>query len=207
MGKIKRVTGFLILEKRKSYFERKTSETEISVALNVDGEGKVDAVTGVGFFDHMINLLGRHAGFDLELKARGDLQVDAHHTVEDVAICLGRALRKALGEKKGINRYGHIILPMDEALVMVALDFSGRGYLGLEAVFTSPRVGDMDTELVEEFLRSFALNGEITLHVRVLSGRNAHHIIEAIFKGLARALKMAVARDGGEGVPSTKGVL
>lgn len=195
------------LEQRKSYFERKTNETEIKLDLNLDGTGKVMAVTGVGFFDHMIDLLGRHAGFDINLEARGDIQVDAHHTVEDVAICLGRALKESLGEKKGISRYGHVILPMDEALVMAAIDLSGRGYLGLEAVFGTPRVGDMDTELVEEFLRSFALNGELTLHVRVLEGRNTHHVIEAIFKGLARALRMAVARDGGEEVPSTKGVL
>lgn len=195
------------MEQRKSIFERKTKETEIRVALNLDGEGTVRTATGVGFFDHMMELLGRHAGLDLEISARGDLQIDAHHTVEDAAICLGSALKKALGEKKGINRYGHVILPMDEALVMVALDLSGRGYLGLDAAFCSPRVGDMDTELVEEFLRAFAMNGELTLHVRVLDGRNTHHIIEAIFKGLARSLKMAAARDGGKGVPSTKGVL
>ncbi|MFZ5647616.1 MAG: imidazoleglycerol-phosphate dehydratase HisB [Bacillota bacterium] len=195
------------MEQRKSYFERKTNETDVRVVMNLDGQGRVEAFTGVGFFDHMITLLGRHAGFDLEIKAVGDLQVDAHHTLEDVAICLGRALKDALGEKKGISRYGHVILPMDEALVLVSIDLSGRGYLGLKAEFAAPRVGDMDTELVEEFLRAFALNGELTLHVRVLEGRNTHHIIEAIFKGLARALKMAVARDGGEGVPSTKGVL
>jgi len=195
------------LFERKSIFERKTGETDIKAVLDLDGQGKVKSATGVGFFDHMLDLLGRHAGFDLELDVRGDLEVDAHHTIEDVAICMGRALKKSLGEKRGINRYGHVILPMDEALVMVALDLSGRGYLGLDASFGASRVGDMDTELVEEFLRSFALNGELTLHVRVLSGRNTHHVIEAIFKGLARALKMAVTRCGGEEVPSTKGVL
>lgn len=167
----------------------------------------METSTGIGFFDHMIDLLGRHSGFDIKLRASGDLEVDAHHTVEDVAICLGRAIREALGEKRGINRYGHVIIPMDEALVMVALDLSGRGYLGLEASFQSTRAGDMDTELVEEFLRSLAINGEITLHVRVLAGKNTHHVIEAIFKGLARALKMAVARGLGEEVPSTKGTL
>ncbi|MFZ5642105.1 MAG: imidazoleglycerol-phosphate dehydratase HisB [Bacillota bacterium] len=192
---------------RKSYFERKTGETDIKLSLNLDGSGEVNSSTGVGFFDHMIDLLGRHSDFDISLKALGDLNVDAHHTVEDVAICMGRAFKEALGEKRGINRYGHIILPMDEALVMVAVDLSGRGYLGLEGSFSSPRVGDMDTELVEEFLRSFSINGELTLHVRVLAGRNTHHIIEAIFKGLARALKMAAARGSGEEVPSTKGVL
>lgn len=192
---------------RKSYVERKTGETDIKLSLNLDGSGKVKSKTGVGFFDHMIDLLGRHSGIDIALEALGDLNVDAHHTVEDVAICMGRALKEALGDKRGINRYGHMILPMDEALVMVAVDLSGRGFLGLESSFGSPRVGDMDTELVEEFLRSFSLNGELTLHVRVLAGRNTHHIIEAMFKGLARALKMAAARGSGEEVPSTKGVL
>jgi imidazoleglycerol-phosphate dehydratase len=192
---------------RKSHFKRKTNETEINISICLDGRGKVASTSGIGFFDHMIDLLGKHAGFDIVLEARGDLEVDAHHTIEDAAICLGRALKEALGQKKGINRYGHVLLPMDEALVMVALDLSGRGYLGLEAAFLSPRVGDMDTELVEEFLRSLAINAEMTLHVRVLAGRNTHHMIEAIFKGLARALKMAVARGTGEEVPSTKGVL
>lgn len=192
---------------RKSLIERKTGETEVKLGINLDGRGTVRCSTGLGFFDHMMDLLGRHSGFDIDLQARGDLGVDAHHTVEDVAICLGRAVRESLGEKKGINRYGHAILPMDEALVMVALDLSGRGYLGLEAGFPSPKVGDLDTELVEEFLRSFALNGEITLHVRVLAGRNTHHMVEAIFKGLARALRAAVTRGSGEEVPSTKGVL
>lgn len=192
---------------RKSNFQRKTSETEINISINLDGQGKVESSTGIGFFNHMVELLGKHSGFDILLEARGDLAVDAHHTVEDVAICLGRALKEALGEKKGISRYGHVILPMDEALVLVALDLSGRGYLGLEASFQASRAGDMDTELVEEFLRSLAVNGEITLHVRVLAGRNTHHIIEAIFKGLARALKMAVTRGTGEEVPSTKGIL
>lgn len=192
---------------RKSLIERKTGETEVKLGINLDGRGTVRCSTGLGFFDHMMDLLGRHSGFDIDLQARGDLGVDAHHTVEDVAICLGRAVRESLGEKKGINRYGHAILPMDEALVMVALDLSGRGYLGLEAGFPSPKVGDLDTELVEEFLRSFALNGEITLHVRVLAGRNTHHMVEAIFKGLARALRAAVTRGCGEEVPSTKGML
>lgn len=192
---------------RTARVERKTGETEVKVTLNLDGRGAVSCSTGIGFFDHMIDLLGRHAGFDLELEARGDLGVDAHHTVEDAAICLGRAVSDSLGDKRGINRYGHVILPMDEALVMVALDLSGRGFLSLEADFKMPRAGDMDTDLVEEFLRSFALNGGITLHVRVLAGKNTHHMVEAVFKGLARALRMAVARGGGEEVPSTKGVL
>ncbi|MHB8157475.1 MAG: imidazoleglycerol-phosphate dehydratase HisB [Desulfocucumaceae bacterium] len=192
---------------RKAYYERKTNETEIKLSLNLDGQGMVKADTGIGFFNHMLDLLGRHAGFDLDFEVRGDLEVDAHHTIEDVGISLGRAIKEALGEKRGINRYGHILLPMDEALVLVALDLSGRGFLGLEADFQSTKVGQMDTELVEEFLSSLAINGEITLHVRVLAGKNTHHIIEAIFKGLARSLKMAVARGTGEEVPSTKGVL
>jgi len=192
---------------RKAGLERKTGETGITLALNLDGRGEVKVSTGIGFFDHMLHLFGRHACFDLDLEACGDLWVDAHHTVEDVGICLGRALKAGLGEKKGINRYGHVILPMDEALVMVALDISGRGYLSLEAEFNTSRVGDLDAELVEEFLRSLAINGEITIHIRVLAGRNTHHVVEAIFKGLARALKSAVARSGGEEAPSTKGVL
>lgn len=192
---------------RKVNFERKTNETEIKVILNLDGRGLVKASTGIGFFDHMIHLLGRHAGFDLELEVKGDLEVDAHHTVEDVAICLGRAVKDGLGEKRGINRYGNAILPMDEALVMVAIDISGRGYLGLDATFQAPKAGDMDTELVAEFLRAFAQNGGITMHVRVIAGTNTHHVIEAIFKGLARAFKTAAARDGRGEVPSTKGLL
>lgn len=192
---------------RKVNFERKTNETEIKVVLNLDGCGLVKASTGIGFFDHMIHLLGRHADFDLELEVKGDLEVDAHHTVEDVAICLGRAVKDGLGDKRGISRYGNAILPMDEALVMVAIDISGRGYLGLDANFQTPKAGDMDTELVAEFLRAFAQNGEITIHVRVIEGTNTHHVIEAIFKGLARALKTAVTRDGRGEVPSTKGLL
>lgn len=192
---------------RKALIERKTGETDIRVSLNLDGRGTVRCSTGIGFFDHMLDLLGSHAGFDLELEVRGDLGVDGHHSVEDAAICLGKALREGLGDKRGINRYGHIILPMDEALVMVAVDLSGRGCLELEAEFKAPMVGDFDTELVEEFLRGLALNGGITLHVRMLAGKNTHHMVEAIFKGLARALRMAVARSGGEEVPSTKGVL
>jgi len=192
---------------RKSNVQRVTGETDIQLKLCVDGNGSAVINTGVPFMNHMLTLFTRHGGFNLELHATGDIDVDAHHTVEDVGICLGQAVREALGDKSGIGRYGHVILPMDESLVLVALDLSGRGYLEIEANFGAPRVGDMDTELVEEFLRSFALNGEMTLHVRVLAGRNTHHVIEAIFKGLARSLKMAVTRCGGEEVPSTKGVL
>jgi imidazoleglycerol-phosphate dehydratase len=198
----------MVIEKsRKSEIKRNTSETQISVRLDLDGQGKVKAETGIGFFDHMLDLFGRHGGFDLDLQVKGDLWIDAHHTVEDTAICLGRGLKEALGDKRGINRYGHIILPMDEALVLVALDLGGRGFLSLEGEFPLLRVGDMDTELVEEFLRAFAMNGEINLHVRIMAGRNTHHMIEAVFKGLARALKMAVALGNGNDIPSTKGVL
>ncbi|MFZ5595412.1 MAG: imidazoleglycerol-phosphate dehydratase HisB [Bacillota bacterium] len=192
---------------RKSLITRKTKETDIKLAMKIDGAGRVRSDSGVGFLNHMLDLFGKHSGFDLELEAMGDLEVDAHHSVEDIAICLGMALKECLGDKKGINRYGHVILPMDEALVMVAVDLSGRGHLELDAKFNAPVVGDLDTELVEDFLRSFALNGGFTLHVRVITGRNTHHVIEAIFKGLGRSLKMAVARGNGGEVPSTKGVL
>ncbi|MBE3585711.1 imidazoleglycerol-phosphate dehydratase HisB [Desulfofundulus thermocisternus] len=196
------------MQQRVAGVKRRTGETEIQVRLNLDGQGIYRVKTGVGFLDHMLCLFTRHAGFDLELEARGDLEVDAHHTVEDTAICLGRALKEALGNKEGISRYGHALLPMDEALVLLAVDLSGRGYLACEVFLPSPRVGDFDTELVEEFLRALAMNGEFTLHVRLLAGRNTHHIIEAIFKALGRALKAAVALDPRmAGVPSTKGLL
>ncbi len=196
------------MQQRVAGVKRRTGETEIQVQLNLDGQGIYRVKTGVGFLDHMLCLFTRHAGFDLELEARGDLEVDAHHTVEDTAICLGRALKEALGNKEGISRYGHALLPMDEALVLLAVDLSGRGYLACEVSLPSPRVGDFDTELVEEFLRALAMNGEFTLHVRLLAGRNTHHIIEAIFKALGRALKAAVAPDPRmAGVPSTKGLL
>lgn len=195
------------LKTRKALIERNTKETRIKLYLDLDGRGEFNCSTGVGFFDHMLELLVKHAGFDIDMQVQGDLAVDAHHTVEDVAICLGRAMRESLGDKKGVCRYGYVLLPMDEALVLVALDLSGRGYLGLKAEFHSQRVGDFDTELVAEFLRAFAMNAEITLHVRVIDGKNAHHIIEAIFKGLARSLKMAVSYQNGGEVPSTKGIL
>ncbi len=192
---------------RKSSVSRKTSETDISLELCLDGHGKYNIKTGIGFFDHMLSLMAKHGGFDLNLAASGDLHVDCHHTVEDVGICLGEAFSQAVGDKSGITRYGHIILPMDEALALVALDLSGRGLSVLEAHFSSSRVGDFDTEMVEEFLRAFAVKAGITLHVRILAGANCHHIIEAIFKGLGRALASAVSFSGREGVPSTKGML
>ncbi|NLI14304.1 imidazoleglycerol-phosphate dehydratase HisB [Pelotomaculum propionicicum] len=192
---------------RATYVTRKTLETEINVSLNLDGEGVYWVTTGIPFLDHMLQLFAKHASFDMELTGRGDLAVDGHHTVEDAGLCLGQAINKTLGEKTGINRYGHAIIPMDETLVMAAVDLSGRGYLAFDAPMPAARIGDFDTELVEEFMRALALNGEFNLHIRLLSGKNTHHIIEAIFKAVARALKDACARTGGEEIPSTKGTL
>lgn len=193
---------------RSAEINRETKETCISLHMTLDNTGHSDINTGVGFLDHMLELLAKHGGMQLKLHARGDLKVDAHHTVEDIGICLGQALKKALGEKRGIERYGHVLLPMDEALVTVALDFSGRGYLAFDLPLPAAKVGDFDTELVEEFLRALAVNGALTLHVRLLAGRNTHHIIEAVFKGLGRVLRLAAEiKDPHRGLPSTKGVL
>ncbi|MBF7081919.1 imidazoleglycerol-phosphate dehydratase HisB [Desulfallas sp. Bu1-1] len=193
---------------RQAQINRTTVETSISVSVDLDGNGSAAVNTGVPFLDHMLVLLAAHGGLNLELEARGDVAVDAHHTVEDVGICLGLAVKEALGDKKGIERYGHVLLPMDESLVAVALDFSGRGYLGFDVPLPVPRVGNFDTELVEEFLRAFAVNGALTLHVRLLAGKNTHHIIEAVFKALGRSIRLAAAvKDPAGGVPSTKGVL
>lgn len=194
-------------ESRATYVTRKTKETEINVSLNLDGEGVYWVSTGIPFLDHMLQLFAKHASFDMELTGRGDLAVDGHHTVEDAGLCLGQAINKTLGEKTGINRFGHAIIPMDDALVMAAVDLSGRGYLAFDAAMPATRIGDFDTELIEEFMRAMALNGEFNLHIRLLSGKNTHHIIEAVFKAVARALKEAVLRTGGEEVPSTKGTL
>jgi imidazoleglycerol-phosphate dehydratase len=193
---------------RKAHIERETGETQISVQLDLDGSGQWTIDTGVGFFDHMLSHVAAHGLIDLAVQASGDLEVDAHHTVEDVGIALGMALREALGDRKGIVRYGQSLLPMDEALALVALDFSNRGLFVGEMPFTAPRVGQFDTELVAEFLRACAHNAGMTLHVRLLCGENTHHQIEAVFKGLGRALRQAVSRDTRrESVPSTKGVL
>lgn len=192
---------------RKGMFERRTVETEVFCALDLDGEGKAQVDTGIGFFDHMLESLSRHSLIDLELRAKGDLKVDFHHTVEDIGIALGEALKAALGQKEGIKRFGWAIVPMDEALVLLALDLSGRPYLGLEDRIEGT-IGGFDLELLEVFLSAFVTRGEMTLHVRVLSGRNKHHVAEAIFKGLALALREAVQKDPRRvGVPSTKGVL
>ncbi|NLJ76820.1 MAG: imidazoleglycerol-phosphate dehydratase HisB [Peptococcaceae bacterium] len=194
-------------ESRVTYVTRKTAETEINCSLNLDGDGVYWVTTGAPFFDHMLQQFAKHASFDMELTGRGDLAVDGHHTAEDAGLCLGQALKKALGEKAGITRYGQAIIPMDDALVMAAVDLSGRGYLAFDVPMPATRIGDFDTEVVEEFMRALATNGEFNLHIRLLNGKNTHHIIEAVFKALARSLKMAVARDGSDGVPSTKGTL
>jgi len=194
---------------RSARISRKTKETDIALSLNVDGKGVAEICTGCGFFDHMLELFAAHSRFDLKIECKGDIEVDCHHTVEDTAIVLGDALKQALGEKKGIYRYGSFILPMDEALVMVALDISGRGYLNYNVAIAAEKVGDFDTELGEEFMRAFSRVAGITLHIEQLEGNNAHHILEAIFKGVARALRQATAIDPAarDEIPSTKGVL
>jgi imidazoleglycerol-phosphate dehydratase len=188
--------------------QRRTAETDISVVVNLDGKGTYEVATGVGFLDHMLSHVAKHGLFDLELRATGDLHVDAHHTVEDVGICLGQAMEQALGDKAGINRYGFAAVPMDESLAEVAVDLSGRPALVLNAEFPTERVGQFDTELVGEFLRAFTNNLRCNLHVNVRYGDNSHHIAEAIFKALGRALSQAVeANPRSHGVPSTKEVL
>ena len=193
---------------RVGEIERKTSETDIRVRVDLDGSGMVQVSTGVPFFDHMLEALGRHALLDLSVAASGDVEVDAHHTVEDVGICLGSAVAEALGDKKGIRRFGSATVPMDEALVLCALDVSGRGQLAYEVDLPIEIVGTFDTTLAKEFMAAVAGNAGITLHVRSLAGENAHHIVEAAFKAVARALKEAVSLDPRVGdVPSTKGAL
>ena len=194
---------------RTANISRKTGETDITLSLNLDGTGRGDIATGCGFLDHMLTLFARHGRLDLTVTCRGDTGVDDHHTVEDVGICLGDALAKALGDRSGVNRYGSALLPMDEALLLTAVDLSGRGMLCCQLDIPTEKVGTFDTELVEEFFLSLARRANLTLHIRQLSGKNSHHIIEGAFKGLGRALRQAVAIDpalGGE-VPSTKGVL
>lgn len=191
---------------RTSEITRKTKETDITVKLNLDGSGKADIFTGIGFFDHMLTALSVHSGFDISVNAVGDLHVDPHHTVEDIGIVLGQAFKQAIGDMKGINRYGSAYIPMDEALGFACLDISNRPFLVFEAEFSDERVGGFDTCLTEEFFRAFAFNGGITLHVIEKYGKNDHHIIEALFKAAAHALKEAAALNGGE-ILSTKGVL
>jgi imidazoleglycerol-phosphate dehydratase len=192
---------------RKADISRKTKETAISLRLNLDGKGACRAKTGVGFLDHMLDLLARHGGLDLAITAKGDVHVDDHHLVEDTGIVLGQALKKALSKKEGIVRYGWAAVPMDEALVICALDLGGRPYLAYGVELPAKRVKGFDTELIEEFLRAVVNAAGMNLHLRQLDGRNTHHIIEAAFKAFARALGQAVAPSGKAGVPSTKGVL
>ncbi len=194
---------------RTSDITRKTNETDITISLNIDGTGISEINSGNGFFDHMLNLLAKHARFDIKLNCNGDTQVDFHHSAEDIGIALGEAFNKALSDKRGITRYSHTLLPMDEALIMTAVDISGRAYLVCELDLPSSRVGDFDTELVEEFLGAFVSNAKITLHAKTLVGKNTHHIIEGLFKSLARTLRFACAKDTvlKDEIPSTKGVL
>jgi len=193
---------------RTAKIDRKTRETQIKLELNLDGSGAGEWKTGVGFLDHMLELFARHGALDLKVEAKGDLQVDQHHTVEDVGICLGQVVKQALGDKAGIRRYGHFTLPMEETLCTTAIDLSGRYAFVFNAQFGSPKIGDFDSELVEDFFQAFAANALCNLHVLVHYGRNSHHIAEAIFKSAARALRMAVESDPRmTGVPSTKGTL
>jgi imidazoleglycerol-phosphate dehydratase len=193
---------------RVADIERNTAETAVSVKLVLEGSGAGERDTGVGFLDHMLDLLARHGHLDLDVHARGDLETGAHHTVEDVGICLGQALDAALGDRAGINRYGDATVPMDESRASCAIDISGRGLLAFEASLPPGAIGNFDNELVEEFFRAVATNAKVTLHIVVEAGTNAHHVIEAAFKATARALRAAVALDPSEqGVPSTKGTL
>ena len=193
---------------REGFVSRQTQETRVNVSVALDGTGESRIATGIGFFDHMLTLFAKHGLFTLEIQATGDLAVDCHHTVEDVGIVLGQALQQAAGDKRGIRRYGQFLVPMDEALAQVILDFSGRPFLVFDAELGQGRVGELDVEMVEEFLRALAVNAGITLHVRVLYGKNRHHIIEAIFKALGRALAQSLEIDPRvQGIPSSKGML
>jgi imidazoleglycerol-phosphate dehydratase len=194
---------------RTATVSRTTAETDISVTLSLDGTGRADIATGIGFLDHMLTSLARHALFDLKVAAKGDLHIDFHHTTEDVGIVLGQAFAQAICDKRGIRRFGQALVPMDEALAEAAVDISGRPFLAWQAKFAQPKVGDMDTELFEEFFRAFAMNALVTLHITRKAGRNAHHVAEACFKAVARALRMASEPDprAGGAIPSTKGSL
>ena len=192
---------------RTSDITRNTAETKIQVTLNLDGTGKADIDTGVGFLNHMLTLFAAHGKFDLTVKCAGDVEVDDHHSVEDIGICLGQAFQAALGDKRGITRYGSFLLPMDEALILSAVDISGRSCLSYGLDIPTEKIGTFDTELVEEFFLGFTRNCPMSLHLRQLSGTNSHHIVEGAFKSVGRALKAAVALDGSNEIPSTKGVL
>ena len=192
---------------RTCEISRKTAETDIFLSLNLDGTGKSTVDTGCGFLDHMLTLFAAHGKFDLQVKCTGDTQVDDHHSAEDIGICLGSAFQKALGDKRGITRYGSFLLPMDEALILTAVDISGRSCLCYSLEIPTEKIGTFDTELVEEFFLAFTRNCPMSLHIRQLAGKNSHHIVEGAFKSAARALKAAVALDGSNDIPSTKGVL
>ncbi len=194
---------------RTSEITRKTAETDITLTLNLDGSGKSDIHSGCGFLDHMLTLFAAHGRFDLTVSCKGDTWVDDHHTVEDVGICLGMAFARGLGEKRGINRYGNMILPMDEALILSAVDISGRSYLGYQMELPTQKIGSFDTELLEEFFLGFVRQCPMSLHIRKLAGSNSHHIAEGAFKSVARSLRAAVAVDAADpnAIPSTKGVL
>lgn len=194
---------------RTASIQRDTRETQIRLSLNLDGTGKADIATGCGFLDHMLELFARHGDFDLSVACHGDTQVDYHHSAEDIGICLGKAFQEALGDKRGIVRYGQFLLPMDETLVLCALDLSGRDYLGWAVDLPTAKVGDFDTELAQEFWLGFVRNCPGSIHIRKVAGENTHHILEAVFKGMGRALKAAVALDPKhlDEIPSTKGLL
>ncbi len=194
---------------RQAQVNRKTNETEIALGLNIDGAGLARIDTGIGFFDHMLHHIARHGLIDLDIKAVGDLHIDPHHTVEDVGICLGKALLEAVGVPRGIRRYGHAVIPMDEALAEVAVDFSGRPFLVFNAELPKGSLGGFDVELAEEFMQALAVNARLTLHVNLRYGKNTHHCIEGIFKALAQALRRALELDprNGDAIPSTKGML
>ena len=194
---------------RTADIRRDTRETRIQLSLNLDGTGKADIATGVGFLDHMLELFARHGDFDLTIRCQGDTQVDGHHSVEDIGICLGRAFAEALGDKRGITRYGQFLLPMDETLVLCACDLSGRDYLGWAVELPASKVGTFDTELAKEFWLAFVRNCPASIHIRQMAGENTHHILEAVFKGMGRTLKQAVSMDAKHlnDIPSTKGTL
>ena len=193
---------------RTAKIQRHTKETQIILNLDLDGSGKTSIESGIGFFDHMLEQFCYHSKINLELKISGDLEIDYHHSVEDCGICLGEAFNKALGDKKGLNRYGFFVLPMDDALIRVALDFSGRSFLNWNVTFSNSKIGSFDTELVREFFQAFSSNAKMTLHIERLDGFNSHHICEAIYKGFGRAVREAISKDKTSNeIPSTKGVL
>lgn len=194
---------------RKTSFRRKTKETDIKIELNIDGTGKGDISTQIPFLDHLLNNFARHGVFDLKIRAKGDLEIDQHHTVEDIGICLGEAFKEALGDKKGINRAGYFVFPLDEALSVVAIDISGRGYLDFNCKFKKEKIGDLDSDLIKEFFWGFVRHLETTLHIRVLAGENEHHKAESIFKAFGKAMKVACSKEKRilKELPSTKGLL